>query len=222
MVNTVQHPTPGRDGYLEHPAFGQISAHRISGGKVLFGSDFQHNGFMRIRIAQASLKRDLSYDFVYGPMGGFVEVDLSEAQWAHFVSSANTSGTQCTIHIREGRTMPDLPAPTPRTEQFRGEAAERLERAKQALAELADELRCAGISKAKLASMQSLVRTAQQDIGSNLKFVADSFDKHMERTTTEAQQEIDAHAHRVVQTLGYQALAAAQLPPPVLKLPGQE
>lgn len=37
-----------------HPAYGQISASRVSGERVLYGSDFRHRNFVQIRIHSQS------------------------------------------------------------------------------------------------------------------------------------------------------------------------
>ena len=38
------------DGQIaSHPAFGQIAAHRVSGGAILYGSDFRRNGYVGVR-----------------------------------------------------------------------------------------------------------------------------------------------------------------------------
>src|SRR5687767_12050919 len=80
-----------------HPAYGQISASRVSGSINLYGSDFRHNHYVIVSIHRSVLDRDLSHDWPF-PRQEIIEVALSESQWAHFVSSLNAgSGAQCTI-----------------------------------------------------------------------------------------------------------------------------
>lgn len=215
----IEHPTAGEDGELTHPAFGFISASRISGSTVLFGSDFTHSGFMRVRIGTARLRRDLSNDVFHSGLSGFIEVDMSEAQWAHFVSSANSPPTQCTIVRRENRDIPGLPRPQARTDQFAGEAAQRMKRALQSLEDLTAAIEASGLSKVKQADLLSRVGRAASNISNNQAFVAEQFDEHMERTVQAAQMEVDAYVHRVTRDLGERALALANTEPPTLELP---
>jgi hypothetical protein len=99
-----------------HPAYGMIGASRVSGGAYLYGSDFRHQHWMTIRIHHGRLLRsDLSYDH-YMAEGQIIEVELSEAQWATFVSAANVGdGVPCTINwvVGEG-FLPELTPPTDR------------------------------------------------------------------------------------------------------------
>ncbi len=47
---------------FEHPAFGQISASRVTGSASLYGSDFEHHAFVEVRISRSQLKRSLARD----------------------------------------------------------------------------------------------------------------------------------------------------------------
>lgn len=93
---------------LRHPAYGQIGASRTyGGGRALYGSDFRHNSSVTIRISESEVTRDLSRDWPHATRE-IVEVTLSEAQWATFVSSLNMGeGTQCTLaHVMGERKPP--------------------------------------------------------------------------------------------------------------------
>src|SRR6476646_10686413 len=82
-----------------HPAWGLVSAHRVSStpGAVLFDSDIQHQHYMQITLRRASRDRGLSRDWIHEEGPTLIESNMSEAQWAAFVSSTNTSGVPCTI-----------------------------------------------------------------------------------------------------------------------------
>src|SRR3546814_5396409 len=73
---------------------------------------FPHQNFVSIRICRSSLNRDLSNDWHYGK-DQMMEVNMSEAQWATFVSSMNVgSGTPCTLASVDGQPVPGLTLPT--------------------------------------------------------------------------------------------------------------
>ena len=87
-----------KTGYETHPAFGLIGAERWSGGQFsLFDSEIPHDNTIHISIKAATRKRDLNHDWIHGN-NQYIEVELSEAQWASFVSSLNVGdGVPCTI-----------------------------------------------------------------------------------------------------------------------------
>src|SRR5687767_9861689 len=126
---------PCSDSVTEHPAFAQVRAnrHRSNGG-TLYGSDFQHYGGVSITISRSHLYRGLSNDN-YFERGELIRVELSEAQWARFVSDLNSgSGTPCTLRSHQGdRMVPGLPDPPSVTEKFAAEMNQDLLDAQTAL-----------------------------------------------------------------------------------------
>lgn len=193
-----------------HPAFASISAHRVSGGAVLYGSDFQHQHYVTIKVGPARLKRSLASDWHFAELQNYVEVNLSEAQWAHFVSSMNTgSGTQCTLTDLMGDQIPGLVAPTDRRQQFAAEADERMQRALRSIEEAKEAVKATGLSQKKQEDLLKKMDRARADIGSNLRFVADQFSEHMETTVEHAKAEVEGYMAGATRQLGLQALAAA-------------
>jgi hypothetical protein len=112
VVRTEEDPTIGERGEEIHPAYGMIGASRISispPGTNLFDSDILHRNTVRIRIHSASRKRDLGHDWIHSEKE-YVEVELSEAQWASFVSSMNVGdGVPCSIRYLHGEYLPEFP-----------------------------------------------------------------------------------------------------------------
>lgn len=202
-----------RDGTVTtHPAFAQIGASRTSGHAILYGSDFVHNATIRIRIHRSQLRRDLAHDWHHG-RDELIEVELSEAQWATFVSSLNVGdGTPCTLRRLEGERMPEISAPVDRREQFAGEVGERLKRATDGLRGLAGRLDEMGLPKKKAKEIQDAISHALMDLESNVKFVAKSFDEHMETTVEKAKQEVHGYIQGVVNRAGIASLAGEPLP----------
>jgi hypothetical protein len=81
--------TTDEHGDEQHPAFGMIGASRVSSsppGATLFDSDIRHQHTVTVRIATATRRRDLNHGWLHRKRE-FVEVEMSEAQWASFVSS---------------------------------------------------------------------------------------------------------------------------------------
>jgi hypothetical protein len=206
------------DQIITHPAYGQIGASRVSGHAVLYGSDFVHNGFIHIRIHKSELHRGLSNDW-HHEREQIVEVALSEAQWATFVSTLNMgSGTPCTITHIEGRPVPGITQPINRREQFQRETDDRLAHAVASLDALQAEIAALKISAKQQDALQSRVMIARQELTSNIGFVADQFGEHMEKTIEHAKIEVGAYLTGAVARAGLQALGAT----PLLELPGHD
>lgn len=105
----------GTQDLITHPAFGVLSASRISGGdNTLFASSIEnHYGTVRITLRAAELHREAYSENVFGRQHLF-EVELSEAQWVSFVSRPNHGeGTPVTIRSRvvgkDGEEYRDMP-----------------------------------------------------------------------------------------------------------------
>ena len=203
---TVTHEDGAMGGTrLQHPAFGQIAVSRVSGHAVLYGSDFVHQHSVRLRISTSSLRRDLSHDWPFADRE-FVEVEMSEAQWASFVSSFNLgSGVQCTIRQRDGKMIPGFPLRDEASE-FDSEMSENSKVALTALNRAVAAVAEAKISKKDADRILSGISKAAQEIGVNSDYVQQRFGEHMEKRVHKARVEIDAYFHNVIRNAGLKAL----------------
>lgn len=206
-VETIDPKDSGRSR-ITHPAFAVIGASRVSGMTALHGSDFLHQNYVTVTISTAEVDRHLSNDWTHGKRE-LIEVAMSEAQWATFVSSMNIgSGVPCTLQhvLVAGQITPRLPDPPDRRERFAAEMADNNVQALKSLGDLEamiDELKLSGVAKGKL---MAKVNHARREIGSSSKFVADQFDEHMESTVEKAKIEVNAYAIRKLNALGMEAI----------------
>jgi hypothetical protein len=226
MSNTQDPVTvPGSRGgtKITHPAFGQISVHRAQtmggpgSGAVLYGSDFVHNNVMTIRIHRSELHRDLSRDWPFA-RETIAEVTLSEAQRATFVSSPNSGdGVQCTLEFTEkDGQIPGLPRPEDRLGQAKGEVAETLGDAIKIIDGLIAEV----AEKGRASDLKGRLASARQELVANIPFVAEQFDRHMEKTVEKAKVEVHGYITNTLQRAGLEALAGPDSGP--LRLEGPE
>lgn len=208
---TSQRPTRRAGGshedYVEeHPAYGVIGAARVSsgGGAPLFGSDFLHQNYVVIRVSHAKLSRGLSHDWVNSDgRWPIVELALSEAQWATFVSTLNSGeGTPCTLYLADGEQVPGIEPDLTRREQYRDEVDEHLQEALS----LIDEV-LAGKPSAK---DRTRLERARMQLTSNLAFVAKSFDRHAEATIEKAKIEVAAYVSGALRRAGLAAIGNEQ------------
>ncbi len=190
----------------EHPAFGQIGASRVQGARTLYGTDFVHHAFVRVHISTSQLTRTLNRDWHFAP-NEIISVDLSEAQWATFVSSLNVGqGVPCTISHRDGTVVPGIELATRRDEQFKSEVRDVLTKARAEIEAAIAEVNAAVIPKTKRESILRRLAKAAQHIASNLPFVTDQFDKHVETTVEHAKIEVNAYLIHAVTTAGLDTL----------------
>ena len=199
------------EDYTEsHPAYALIGASRVNSypGTALFGSDFLHHSYIMVRISHGELSRGLSHDRAHSTGDQIVEVALSEAQWATFLSTLNMGdGVPCTLRWLDG----DLPGIAPdldRRAQHRAEVDDTLRDAVRSITELRDA--------APNKKLRDMADRALTELTKNLDFVGRSFDKHAEQTIERAKTEVAAYIARAVERAGLQALGGQA---PILELP---
>lgn len=195
-----------------HPAYAVIRANRVSGSTNLFQSDFRHNAFISIQIAKAELVRDLSNDWVHD-RAELVEVKLSEAQWASFVSSMNVGvGTPCTLSHLNREPIPGIERPKNRHEQFKRESGTSVEAALKHMQELREAIVQSGLSQKKQGELLNHVMFAERGIGSSQDFIAKQFAEHIEATVEHAKAEVSGYVSGAIRQVGIEALASGQVP----------
>lgn len=198
------------DDYREdHPAYALIGASRVtSSGRALFGSDFLHQHYVNVTVKTASLVRGHASDHTFGGRQ-LIEVALSEAQWATFVSAMNIGdGVPCTLASDQDGAVPGVVHSTNRREQFNAEIDDRLQTTLTAI----DDVLAAG--KLRAADRQTLER-AKMQLTDSLPFVAKRFDEHAEETVEKAKMEVNAYVTNAVMSAGLRQLGAG----PIMALP---
>jgi hypothetical protein len=207
----VEH-THHREGAKEyfHPSYGQIAAHRVTGRRELYASEFDHSGFIRITVRRSTRTRDLATNWYHSGQE-LIELDMSYAQWLEFITTMNVgTGTPCTLVFFQGQG--ELPQPIKEifNEEFQGELDKKLanimykmtEALKEAQ-ELADGKRPSAKDRLKLVELLYFVL---QDLESNMDYLDKQYKKHWEETTARAKAEIDSFLSEALRNLGAEAL----------------
>jgi histone H3/H4 len=195
-----------------HPAYAQIGVSRVQGQTALYGSDFDHQHSMTISIRASELYRSLSRDWPFA-REEYIQVHLSEAQWATFVSSPNQGGgVQCTLTRRNGEMIPPIARAARRHDQFGDEASAVLNEAREGVAELVRQIDALKISEKAKKELRDTVNQINNNLGSNVKFVAKQFVEHMERVTEHAKVEVNAYLTNAVQRAGLDVLRSEDAP----------
>lgn len=205
MAREIVEPTTTRvrdeEVEQEHPAWGMIGASRVSGsGAVLHDSDIRHQHYVTVKISTGSRTRHLLRDWLR-PRKEIIEVALSEAQWASFVSSMNSgNGVPCTILFREGvGDVPGMPY-APRLQESMDEVRGAAERA-------AEQVRAAfaAYEEKKSAANLRTLKYAIANMPANITFAAASLNEHAEDVVTKARHDIEAVVVEKAKQLGLDA-----------------
>jgi hypothetical protein len=208
-------PTINKYGDEVHPAFGMISAGRMSStpGQVLFQSDIKHQHTVRITINRASRKRDLNMDWVH-PKNELIEVELSEAQWASFVSSMNTTGVPCTIRRTEDEvSVPGLdydPRLAHSMREVKDAAAKTFGKIREAMQAYEKALADKAPAKERNEKLRAL-HFAIENSGANMTFAAKTLVEHTENVVQRARADIEAMVAAEATRLGLEAGQARTL-----------
>lgn len=216
MPRDTAPPTTGPHGDEEHPAFGQIVAHRVSStpGVVLFDSDIKHGHSVVVSVTKASRRRDLNRDWIHGGVRPLIEVEMSEAQWASFVSSMNTSGVPCTVRVTEtDRNVPGLkydPRLAYSMAEVKGAADKAFRGIKEALADYEQALAEKAGAKVIRDKLNRLYHSVQ-NTEANLSYAADSLNGYTENVVQRARADIEAMVGAEAERLGLTASQAKGL-----------
>jgi hypothetical protein len=200
MRNVIP-PTTNERGKQTHPAWGMIAAHRVTShpGAVLFDSDIRHQHYVTIKISGARRQRDLNRDWI-GEEETEIEVSMSEAQWASFVSSINTTGVPTTITYKKGEEdipgMPYEPRLQESMDEVHGATDKAMARVREAF--------FAYKEKKNVANLRSL-EAAIANAPSNMEFAATSLSEHAENVVQRARADIEAMVWAKAERLGIEA-----------------
>ena len=169
-------------------------------GAVLFDSDVRHQHFVTVTLSRGVRKRDLNRDWLHA-REEIIEVAMSEAQWASFVSTMNTgNGVPCTI-IHEGNdwSVPGMPY-EPRLQESMDEVRDAAERA----ATEVSEAFAAYEEKKTVANLRTL-KYAIANMPANIEYAGTSLNEHAENVVQKARADIEAMVVAKAQQMGIEA-----------------
>lgn len=200
------------DTITTHPAYAQIVASRITGGSMLYGSDFQHQNYITISVRPSELVRHLSNDRYYANALPLIEVKLSEAQWATFVSSMNIGfGVPCTLSHYGEKEIPGLPFPKSKKKTFTDEVESKAQKALDRMDILAEEIEQLKLSSKIKQQLLSKLEDIRTPLTSSIPFILGQFAEHMEESVEKAKIEINAYGTQMLMQTGLSALQGPQL-----------
>jgi hypothetical protein len=198
------------DSYA-HPSFGMLTFGSVHGnGSPLFGSSILHRNTIRMTISKAEYNRNTGTDWVF-ERGLLIEAEMSPTQFADAITGLGSStGTPITLRYITGEGKIEPPEYVNKREQFENEFGKMTEDIVTRLNDLDTKV-----------SERHLPKWVNQEIDvirnwlkSNHPFLAEKFDKQMDKSVTEAKGEVEAYVSNMVRTIGIEAIRrqAPQLP----------
>lgn len=207
-------PSPIDDWEPEtHPSYGSVYVGRVSGHTQLFMSPFKHQHYMTLTIRRSTKHRGHANDRIHASEQ-LIEVALSEAQWARFVSCAggNYEGVPCTIERVGGEQMPRCPEQV-EVERFHLDVRRKLEKSAEALDAAVEQvqklLEQPSVTKAERKELLGKLKTARAHLADGLPFIAEQLRERMEHIVEEGKTEVEAFFQRMVERLGLKQLVGA-------------
>jgi hypothetical protein len=214
---------PGGDDctQYEHNSFGVIKLFKVqSNGTTLFGSALRHQGFIAVEVHRATLERHLHRDWIQSDEP-IVRLEMSEAQWAQFVSSVGC-GTGVPVTLNQAppigtriESMDGLKSePVKKTfdREIATKVAKMIENGTAALATLEAMAEQKTVSKTELKTAISLMQNHIQNLPSNMKFVQTQFAETMEQTIQDGKIEMETFVGNLAMSTGLDVLRAQQAP----------
>lgn len=195
---------------ITHPSFAVVSASRVSGQCNLFGSYTGHQHYITLRVAPATLHRNGYRESIMGGVRTYVEVAMSEAQWAAMIGSMNHgSGVPCTLQGLGDpgvyyRQAPALPSQEKAADRMASQIAEMMARTRERSQSAARELEgfIGKLPKRDQDAMRRLIESLAGDAESTIRFQHECLTKTKEKLVADSATEIDAMLTRATSMLG--------------------
>ena len=185
---------------VKHPSFANIYIGRTycSGQKNLFGSSIKHSETITLKISPAYMARDLNYDRYYADNTPYIEVEMSQAQFAQAITSLNMgAGVPVTLTRLNGEYIEPCPFVDKR-EQFNNEFRDDMQRVSKEIDEVTAEVEKLveekrNFSKADREKILKALSNVKHQISSNYPYMYSMFNEQMDKTVSEAKAEIESH-----------------------------
>lgn len=195
-----------------HESYGMIEINKFTGGQqTYFGSSIRHSGGISISIFDAEINRNLYRDRFFHDTIPIIKVSMSHSQFAEMLTAnMNTMGTPCTIEYKNGKRM-EQPNFESKRLQFEDEFEEKVKDVNKKLNTLIEDTKKILSSKktpnkSEKEIILDQLAILQQEIYSNIPFIATSFNEQIDKTITEAKADIEGFYEAKIRNLGIEAL----------------
>ena len=185
---------------IKHPSFANlyIGRSQCSGQKALFGSSIKHHDTITLKIFPAFIDRDLNMDRYFPEARPYIEIEMSQSQFAQAITSLNM-GAGVPVTLRRLHDQYIEPCPfVDKREQFNNEFREdmnaltrKITEATKHVEKLIEEKRT--FNKADKDQILSALKSVTSQLASHYPYMYSMFNEQMDKTVTEAKAEIESH-----------------------------
>jgi len=226
-MRKYQSPSKKQEGnreVYEHPAYGMVGMYTVTGGGALHASDINHQQRIRIVIKRGRHERDLSTDWYYSFGRSLVEIEMSHAQFAEFITSTGKGdGVPCTISEVAGEMTPGIEPVESKVEMLRREveaaATKRMAAIHTDIKRLGELIESGKIGKNDLRAIHRNLAQQAEGLPNHMGFIVEMGQEAMERLVTHAKIEIEATIAGHVRQLGLEHAREAGIIGPEYQLP---
>ncbi len=203
---------------FKHPSYGLVRLGRVSGQTILFGSNVQHQHYISLTISTAKLSRnkDTHEDYIHA-QDQLIQINMSNVQLADMLTNMNCgTGVPCTLdrvmNCETGK-VESIKHPDKidtNTQTYIDEFQEKLKGISAKLSTLQEQvtavLESKTPNKAQREALLNEVHRIKTELSSNMPFILEQFIEKVEKVTSHAKAEVEAHHSAIIQNLGMQAL----------------
>lgn len=205
-----------------HPAYGIIAvSHPQGGGTELFGSNLRHNNRVCLTISLGEQNTLHGHTEQRAKSRGTIlELEMTEYQWAQFVSSHSGRGTPVTLRYLRGQGA--LPRIAEQDSTFEVEHQElrttlkkMINSSNEGLEELGALLAKGKANKGELSQVYAKLTEFNRKLPDVVSFASEMFEENAEKIVAKSKVEIEAALNAIVVQTGMEALGLKQqlLPP---------
>ena len=214
---------------INHPSFANlyIGRSQCSGKKALFGSSIKHHDTITLKISPAYLKRNLNVDTYFADANSYIEIEMSEAQFAQAITSLNMgAGVPVTLRRLNGEYIDQCPF-TDKREQFKSEfkqdmvkLSKKLSETTENVIELINSKRT--FTKADKENILSALQAVTRQIAADYPYMYSMFNEQMDKTVTEAKAELEGHIQSRMEDVALKAIGKINEPEELMRLGNAE
>lgn len=178
-----------------HDSYGMLSIVRCSGGsRSLFGSNIKHNNTILLRINKATVDTSLNKDW-YNKKENIIEIEMSQLQYAEFLSSINSEGVPVTITKLNGNDvepngMSNIVKKS--KDEFKDEMNYISNQIKNKVKDIQEALKKKNLNKKDKDLIDDVIREMSSMFYDKVPFAKQRFEEEIDRVVIEAKNEIEA------------------------------
>ena len=183
-----------------HPSYANlyIGRSQYSARQSLFGSSIQHDGVITLKISPASVSRSLNKDWYYAEPNPYIEVIMSQSQFAQAITSLNMGdGTPVTLTYLNGQRIEQCPYEDKR-KVFDNELSTSMQKLAKDFKEIEKDAvdileNKRTLSKSDREIILKAFSKVYRKLTDEMPFIYSQFNEQMDKTVTEAKAEIECH-----------------------------